>query len=61
MLRIILLSALLLTTGVALLPEAAASCEPGTDPDFCPGGIGPFLIRSAADRSDGILCAAVGC
>lgn len=32
MLRIMLLTTMLLVTGVALLPEASASCEPLTNP-----------------------------
>ena len=42
--RSILLGALLLTASIALLPEATAACEPGTDPDFCHGALQEIVV-----------------
>lgn len=55
MLRIVILTALLLTGALALAPEAAAACEPGTNPNYCVGHVRRFVtegvdeVREAAE------------
>lgn len=55
--KVLLLASLLIVSGVALLPEASAECEPNpiTDPDFCEGWLPPVPPECWSDEH-GIHC-----
>lgn len=61
MIRILILGALLVTGALALAPEAAAACEPGTDPDFCPGNLARGLLEKTEGARDDVTCVVRGC